>query len=144
MNRTDRPAYRPPSFLAEPMDTPRRKETAFTDHGRREHAWVEGAAVVSQGWPIAPDREFEPRKRGAGEADGRSTRAYHCFFMNADKMITAAEVIECVDDDEARQGALRLLRQRSPYAVEVWDDTRKVFHARGRDAEADPRAVSTD
>jgi hypothetical protein len=70
-------------------------------------------------------------------------RAYQCFLMNTDKMITAVEVIECADDGDAQQGALRLLRQRSPYAVEVWDDSRKVFHARGRDREADTRAVST-
>jgi hypothetical protein len=70
-------------------------------------------------------------------------RAYQCFLMNTHKMITAVEVIECADDGDAQQGALRLLRQRSPYAVEVWDDSRKVFHARGRDAEADMRAVLT-
>lgn len=71
-------------------------------------------------------------------------RAYHCFLMNTDKMITAVEVIECADDGEAEQGALRLLRQRSPYAVEVWNETRKVFHVRDPDAEANSRAVSTD
>jgi hypothetical protein len=143
MNRADRPAYRPPSFPAEPTDTPRRNETAFADHGRGEHSWREGAAAVSEGWPIAPDLRFEWQKRAAGEADRRGMRAYHCFFMNRDKMITAVEVIECADDGEARQGALRLLRQWSPYAVEVWDDARKIFHARVGDAEADPRAVST-
>jgi hypothetical protein len=141
MNRADRPAYRPPSFPADPTDTPRRNETAFADHGRGEHSWREGAAAVSEGWPIAPDLRFDWQKRAAGEADRRGMRAYHCFFMNRDKMITAVEVIECADDGEARQGAL--LRQWSPYAVEVWDDARKIFHARAGDAEADSRAVST-
>lgn len=40
--------------------------------------------------------------------------AYRCYFMNAAKMITAVEVIECANDGEAQQAALRLLRERSP------------------------------
>ena len=64
-------------------------------------------------------------------------RAYRCYLMNTAKMITAVEVIECAGDDEARQAALRLLRERSPYAVEVWDEARKVFHARDPSPEAD-------
>ncbi len=62
-------------------------------------------------------------------------RAYRCYLMNRAKMITATEVIECADDIEAQQAALRLLDERSPYTVEVWDEARKVFHARGSDPE---------
>jgi hypothetical protein len=139
MNRTDRPAYRLPSFPAEPMDAPRRTEASFEasfiDHGQGERSWTAGGAT---------DLAFESQNHGAGEADGRNAHAYHCFFMNTEKMITAVEVIECADDADAGQAALRLLRERSPYAVEVWNDARKVFHARGHGAAANASAVPTD
>jgi hypothetical protein len=50
MNRADRSAYEQPSFPAEPMDTPRRKEILLTDP---EQTDPQDEAAVSEGWPLS-------------------------------------------------------------------------------------------
>jgi hypothetical protein len=57
-------------------------------------------------------------------------RPYRYYFMNAANMITAADDIECANDHEAEEVAVRLLRERSTHSVEVWDQSRKVYGAR--------------
>jgi hypothetical protein len=41
--------------------------------------------------------------------------------------IVAVEEIECVGEEDVRETALRLLRERPGYAVEVWDRARKIL-----------------
>jgi len=52
---------------------------------------------------------------------------YRCYFLNKADAIVAVEEIECAGEEDARQAALRLLRERPSYAVEVWDRARKVL-----------------
>ncbi len=54
-------------------------------------------------------------------------QAYRCYFLNKAETIVAVEQIECDSDDEARQAALKLLRERPGYAIEVWDRARKIL-----------------
>ncbi len=54
-------------------------------------------------------------------------RSYRCYFLDKDGRISALEVVECDSDDEARQMALQMLRQRPHhFAVEVWDQARRI------------------
>ena len=52
---------------------------------------------------------------------------YRCYFLNKANAIVAVEEIECAGEEDARQAALRLLRERPSHAVEVWDRARKVL-----------------
>jgi hypothetical protein len=52
---------------------------------------------------------------------------YRCYFLNKADAIVAVEEIECAGEEDARQAALRLLRERPGYAVEVWDRARKIL-----------------
>ncbi len=52
---------------------------------------------------------------------------YRCYFLNKANAIVAVEEIECAGEEDARQAALRLLRERPAYAVEVWDRARKIL-----------------
>ncbi len=52
---------------------------------------------------------------------------YRCYFLNKADAIVAVEEIECAGEEDARQIALRLLRERPDYAVEVWDRARKIL-----------------
>ena len=56
-------------------------------------------------------------------------RPYRCFFLNRDGHITTVEIIDCVDDDDARRAALELQRQRGCFAAEVWDEGRRVLRS---------------
>jgi hypothetical protein len=52
---------------------------------------------------------------------------YRCYFLNRANAIVAVEEIDCAGEEEARQAALHLLRERPDYAVEVWDRARKLL-----------------
>jgi hypothetical protein len=52
---------------------------------------------------------------------------YRCYFLNKANAIVAVEEVECAGEEDARQTALRLLRERPGYAVEVWDRARKIL-----------------
>ena len=52
---------------------------------------------------------------------------YRCYFLNKADVIIAAEEIECASEQDVREAALRLLRERPGYAVEVWDRARKIL-----------------
>jgi len=52
---------------------------------------------------------------------------YRCYFLNKADAIVAVEEIECAGEEDALQAALRLLRERPGYAVEVWDRARKIL-----------------
>ncbi len=54
-------------------------------------------------------------------------QAYRCYFLNKAEAIIAVEQIECDSDEEARQVALKLLRERPGHAIEVWDRARKIL-----------------
>ena len=51
---------------------------------------------------------------------------YRCYFLSKAEVIVAAEEIECASEEDVREAALRLLRERPGYAVEVWDRARKI------------------
>jgi hypothetical protein len=51
---------------------------------------------------------------------------YRCYFLNKANAIVAVEEIECADEEDVRETALRL-RERPGYAVEVWDRARKIL-----------------
>jgi hypothetical protein len=52
-------------------------------------------------------------------------RTYRCYLL--DYHIAAVEVMDCADDDEARQRADALLAQRPDFkGVEVWERDRRV------------------
>ena len=52
---------------------------------------------------------------------------YRCYFLNKADAIVGVEEIDCADDEDARQAALKLLRERPSYAIEVWDRARKLL-----------------
>jgi hypothetical protein len=52
---------------------------------------------------------------------------YRCYFLNHADAIVAVEEIDCAGEEDAREAALRLLRERPVYAVEVWDRARKIL-----------------
>ena len=52
---------------------------------------------------------------------------YRCYYISSAESITSVEIIECTDDAAARQAGLRLLLERTPFAIEVWDRARRVF-----------------
>ncbi|HKW52713.1 MAG TPA: hypothetical protein VJO12_03415 [Stellaceae bacterium] len=52
---------------------------------------------------------------------------YRCYFLNKADVIVAVEEIECAGEEEVRETARRLLRERLGYAVEVWDRARKIL-----------------
>jgi hypothetical protein len=52
---------------------------------------------------------------------------YRCYFLNKADVIVGAEEIDCASEEDVRQTALRLLRERPGYAVEVWDRARKIL-----------------
>jgi hypothetical protein len=52
---------------------------------------------------------------------------YRCYFLNKADVIVAVEEIQCVSEEDVRDAALRLLRERPGYAVEVWDRARKIL-----------------
>lgn len=54
-------------------------------------------------------------------------QSYRCYLLNKDGRITAAEIIVCSDDEEARRVALGLQQERGSFAVEVWDQARRVL-----------------
>lgn len=66
-------------------------------------------------------------------------RAYRCYLMNKAGMIAGVEIIDCAGDGDAQQAALKILRERSPHAIEVWDEARRVFTKTG-DAAATEQA----
>lgn len=52
-------------------------------------------------------------------------RTYRCYFL--DYRIAAVEVMECADDEEARQRADALLAERPDFkGVEVWERDRRA------------------
>jgi hypothetical protein len=54
---------------------------------------------------------------------------YRCYFINTAGHIGGVEEIECANDREAAQRALRLLAKQHKYdAIEVWDRDRLVSH----------------
>jgi hypothetical protein len=54
-------------------------------------------------------------------------QTYRIYFLNARNRITDAQVIDCADDRGCVQQALELLREHPEYwAVEIWQDTRKI------------------
>ena len=53
-------------------------------------------------------------------------QTYRCYYLDKAEAIVAVEQIECDSDDEARQAAVKLLRERPSYAIEVWDRARKI------------------
>lgn len=61
-------------------------------------------------------------------------RAYRCYLLNKAGTIAGVEIIDCDGDGDAQQAALKILRERSPHAVEVWDEARQVFSKAGEDA----------
>ena len=52
---------------------------------------------------------------------------YRCYFLNKADVIVGVEEIQCAGEADAREAALRLLRERPGYAVEVWDRARKIL-----------------
>jgi len=61
-------------------------------------------------------------------------RAYRCYLLNQDGVVSATELIECAGDGDAQQAALKLFREAAQYyAVEVWDQAKQIFR-RTRDA----------
>ena len=52
---------------------------------------------------------------------------YRCYFLNKADVIVAVEEIQCAGEEDVRQTAIRLLRERPGYAVEVWDCGRKIL-----------------
>ena len=52
---------------------------------------------------------------------------YRCYFLNKADVIVGVEEIQCAGEADARETALRLLRERPGYAVEVWDRARKIL-----------------
>ena len=52
---------------------------------------------------------------------------YRCYFLNKADVIVAVEEIQCAGEEDVREAALRLLRERPGYAVEVWDRARKIL-----------------
>jgi hypothetical protein len=54
-------------------------------------------------------------------------QSYRIYFLNARNRITDSQVVDCVDDDSCVQQALALLHEHPEYwAVEIWQDSRKI------------------
>lgn len=51
---------------------------------------------------------------------------YRCYFYTASGHIAALETVRCAGDDEAKETAARLFRERPCYAVELWDVGRQL------------------
>ncbi len=57
---------------------------------------------------------------------------YRCYFRARTGHILALEVIRCGGDDEAKQSAARMIRERPDYhAIELWDLGRPIMRLTG-------------
>jgi hypothetical protein len=56
-------------------------------------------------------------------------RPYRCFFFDRAGHITFVEILDCADDEAACRAAQELQRQRGGFAVEVWDEGRRVLRS---------------
>ena len=57
---------------------------------------------------------------------------YRCYFRASTGHILALEVIRCGGDDEAKQAAARMIRERPDYhAIELWDLGRQIVRLTG-------------
>jgi hypothetical protein len=57
-----------------------------------------------------------------------SSQTYRCFFLNKEDHITAAEFIDCANDEEAKLLAAALLETKHAAAAgfEVWQQKRRI------------------
>jgi hypothetical protein len=64
---------------------------------------------------------------------------YRCYLLDGQSHIAWAEVIECLDDDEAKLRAREILAEKPSYrAIEVWERDRRVHVHRSSDVAPAP------
>lgn len=52
---------------------------------------------------------------------------YRCYLLDAQRHIGRVEIIDCLDDDDARQRAHEILAARPDFCgIEVWEFDRRV------------------
>jgi hypothetical protein len=54
-------------------------------------------------------------------------KTYHFYFVGRDHGIASSEESLCQSDDQAREQALKRLRERGACCVVVWDRERLIF-----------------
>jgi hypothetical protein len=54
-------------------------------------------------------------------------RTYRCYLLDSKRPVVSVEMLECADDNDARQQAMAILAARNDCCgVEVWDRGRQV------------------
>jgi hypothetical protein len=55
-------------------------------------------------------------------------QSYRCYLLDRDRRITAVEIVECADDDDAKLRSREICStSQSCHGVEVWDNARRVY-----------------
>jgi hypothetical protein len=85
------------------------------------------SAIRQTSLAVNADNPFHCQTRQSAEDERAGMHTYRCYLLDLKRPVVSVEMLECTDDDDARQQATAILAARNDCsAIEVWQRGRQV------------------